>query len=113
MAVPSYSAICATGTSRVTIRDSPFPLVNHYAGPDHCAWRAPAQLKKHRRGNTPQQPDGDYGAERVGEIVAGVRYHLCGRAAAVRGDAFDVRAAIPRSDGEAGWGFDRRDEPCG
>ncbi len=46
-----------------------------------------------------------------GQVLAGVRHHLCGGPAALCGDAFHLRAAVSRPDGAARSGFDRRPEP--
>ena len=57
------------------------------------------------------KPDGDYRSERLREIVAGLRHHLRRGAAALRGDAFHLRAPVSGPDGAARRGFHRRPEP--
>src|ERR1700694_4860988 len=47
----------------------------------------------------------------LGQVLAGLRHDLRGRAAAVRGVAFRVRASVSRADGEARRRLDRRPFP--
>jgi hypothetical protein len=50
------------------------------------------------------------GFERLGEVVARFRHDLCRRAAALRGDAFDLCPPVSRSDGASGCRCHRRPE---
>ncbi|CAA9295630.1 MAG: Excinuclease ABC subunit A, partial [uncultured Gemmatimonadaceae bacterium] len=63
--------------------------------------RTRAQSQERRRHDPARPPHGDHRALGVGEVVAGVRHHLRRGAAAVRGVALGLRAAVPRADGEA------------
>ncbi len=80
-------------------------------GRDPDPWGAAAQPEEHRRRYSAGETRGDHGAERVGEIVAGVSHAVCRGAAALCGIAVGLCAAVSRSVGEAGCRFDRGAEP--
>src|SRR5271165_7262224 len=70
-------------------------------GPDETggARGAAAQPQKYQRGDSAQHPYGHYRTFGFRQIVAGLRHHLCGRAAPLRGVAIRLCAAVSRSDG--------------
>src|SRR5258708_3387910 len=78
---------------------------------DYRAWGTATQPQKYRCGDSAQHLHGHHRAERVRQVVAGLRHHLRRRAAALRRNAFSLRAPVPRSNGASGGGFDRRLEP--
>ena len=92
-------------------KETSFHLLPKYAGPDHRAWRAPAQPQEYRRRDSPQQPHRHYRSERFGQIFAGLRHDLRRRPAALRGNAFHLRAPVSGPDGAARRRFHRRPEP--
>src|SRR5215813_3084219 len=117
-----YIAICGSATSGGRMcrvhregarahRKGWDSLHHYYAGPYHRARRTAAQSEEYRCRDSAQYADGNHRPQRVGEVLAGIRHHLCRRAAPLRGDAFDLRAPISRSDGAARCRFDRRPEP--
>src|SRR5690349_11317660 len=57
------------------------------------------QSERHFAFYSPQPADGDHWRVGVREIVAGLRHHLCRRAAAVRRIPLGLRAAVPGADG--------------
>ena len=66
------------------------------------------QSEEHRRQSAAQPFRGGHRPVRVGQVVAGLRHHLCRRAAAVRGIAVGLRPPVSRAGREAGRGPDRR-----
>jgi hypothetical protein len=73
--------------------------------------RARAQPRQPQPGNPPRQAGGHHRVERFGKVEPGLRHDLCRGAAALRREPLGLRAAVPRSDGQAGCGSHRRAEP--
>ena len=60
-----------------------------------------AQPQEHRSRHPSKSAGGDHGAVRVGQVVAGVRYDIRRRTAALCRELELVCAAVPRADGQA------------
>ena len=85
----------------------PVPTSNSCARLYSDSRRAGPQPERHFAFYSPQPADGDYRRFGIGKIVAGLRHHLCGGAAALRGVAFGLCPAVPGAHGKAGGGRDR------
>ena len=66
------------------------------------------QPQEHRRRPAARSAGRGHRAVGLGEVLAGLRHHLCRGAAALRRVAFGLRPAVPRADGEARRRPDRR-----
>ena len=86
-------------------------LFNHGNYQYHSQGSTAAQPEEHQRRDSPQHPDRDHGAERLGQVVAGLRHDLRRGAAPLRGNAVGICPAVPRPDGAARCGQHRRAEP--
>ena len=64
-------------------------------------------LAEHRRGAPPGPAGGDHRAVRVGQVLPGLRHHLCRGPATLRRVPVRLRPAVPGRDGEAGRGRHR------
>ena len=71
------------------------------AGPDRHPWRPHAQPEEHRRHAPATAVHRRDRRERLGEVVARLRYGLRRGTAALRRIAVGLRPAVPRADGEA------------
>src|SRR5947207_7472559 len=60
----------------------------------------PAQSEEPAPGDSAREARGGYRVKWLGEILAGFRHPLRGRATSLRGEPLCVRAAIPRSNGK-------------
>ncbi len=70
--------------------------------PSHRPWRARAQPEERLARPASGLAHRLHGSVRVGQVVPGLRHHLRGGPAALRGVALLVRPAVPRPDGQAG-----------
>ena len=71
------------------------------------ARRAPEQSQESRSRDSAERARRRDGRVGLGQILAGVRHAVCGRAAALRRDVLALRAAVPRSHGQAAGGSHR------
>ena len=62
--------------------------------------RARAQPQEHRRGDPTRQAHGDHRPVGFGQILAGLRHHLCRRPAPLRRISLGLRAPISRTAGK-------------
>src|SRR5678815_642400 len=71
----------------------------------------PEQSQRLRPGEPPGRAGCRHRSLRVGKVVAGLRHALRGGAAPLHRVVLRLRAPVPRSDGSAGGGSDRRHSP--